>query len=341
MMAVDENKLAYAILYLDDEEDNLIAFKAVFRRYFQVYVATDAATALHILKEASIDLIISDQRMPGISGVEFLETCHAQYPEVLRIILTGYSDMQAVVDAINKGKIYHYVTKPWKFDELKVILDKALENLQLKRDNKHLEEDKAGLLLHLMQLEKQSAEARFLMLKNQLNPHFLFNCLNTLASLVTLNPEQALRFTTRFAKLYRKVLEYGEQHLISLEKELLLAESYLFLQKIRFNDHIHIQYEINNLKYALPPFALQLLMENAIKHNVVSAEQPLEISIRQNESDSLTVTNNLLPRASTEYSTGLGLENLNERYKILTGKGIEISNTKQHFHVTIPLIQEA
>ncbi|MBK6363451.1 MAG: response regulator [Saprospiraceae bacterium] len=123
----------YSILYLDDEVDNLTAFKAVFRRFYNIHIAENADIAQEILAHQSIDLIICDQRMPGKTGVEFLEQISGTHPDVIRMILTGYSDMQAIIDAINKGKVYHYITKPWKFEELKVIFDNALETYTLRK----------------------------------------------------------------------------------------------------------------------------------------------------------------------------------------------------------------
>ena len=141
----------YSILYLDDEEDNLTSFKAVFRRNFKIYTAQDASEALDLLSLNTIDLVISDQRMPGITGVEFLQKVHQSHPHIIRMILTGYSDMQAIIDAINKGKIYHYITKPWKFESLKVILDNAFETYTLRQKNALLEEEKKLLLIKTLQ----------------------------------------------------------------------------------------------------------------------------------------------------------------------------------------------
>ena len=154
-----------------------------------------------ILEQEKIDLIISDQRMPAMTGVELLELVRAKYPEVIRMVLTGYTDMQAIVDAINKGNIYYYITKPWKGGELKVILSNALEAYSLRKKNKAL--------------EQQNILAQFEILKNQINPRFLFNCINVLSSMIKTDPEQAVFFTNKFAKLYRSILQMRE-HLISL-----------------------------------------------------------------------------------------------------------------------------
>lgn len=112
------------ILYVDDEEHNLFSFKATFRMKYQVYTAISGDEAMEILKKKPINIIITDQRMPNMTGVEFLEEVLKVYPDPMRILLTGYADMGAVVDAVNRGKIFHYLTKPWNEEELdKTITD--------------------------------------------------------------------------------------------------------------------------------------------------------------------------------------------------------------------------
>lgn len=329
----------FSILYLDDEPDNLIAFKAVFRRFFEVSTAENAREALAILSAHKIDLIISDQRMPGMTGVAFFEKIQATYPNIIRMILTGYSDMQAIVDAINKGKIYYYITKPWKFEELKLILDNALETYSLRAKNEQLEAEKQALLFKTLQQEKEHIISQYETLKAQIDPHFLFNCLNTLSSLIVSDQQGALRFTALFAKMYRKLLEYGDQQLVSLEKELEFIDTYLFLQKTRFGEHLNIQKDIPDTRYSLPPFSLQLLVENAIKHNVISEENPLEITIKSGV-DTLEVSNKINFRPSGEFSTGIGLTNLNQRYQLLLSKGIVCTADGGVFKVVIPLIPD-
>jgi response regulator RpfG family c-di-GMP phosphodiesterase len=132
-----------AILYVDDEENNLLSFKATFRIKHHVLTAISGDEALKILANTHVDIIITDQRMPEMTGVEFLEKVLENYPEPMRILLTGYADMNAVVEAVNKGKIFHYVTKPWNEEELDLTINKAyakyLEKAQLKEMNEKLE----------------------------------------------------------------------------------------------------------------------------------------------------------------------------------------------------------
>ena len=117
------------ILYVDDELDNLTVFKSTFRRDYKIHLANSAKEGVEILKEnPQIQLVITDQRMPEITGVEFLESIIPNYPKAIRMILTGFSDMEALVDSINKGQVYKYITKPWDRDKLKETIDKAIES---------------------------------------------------------------------------------------------------------------------------------------------------------------------------------------------------------------------
>ncbi|TSJ43843.1 response regulator [Mucilaginibacter corticis] len=131
------------ILYVDDEENNLFSFKAAFRIKYQIYTAISGDEALKMLGEKPVHIIITDQRMPNMTGVEFLEKVIETHPDPMRILLTGYADMGAVVDAVNKGKIFHYLTKPWNEEELDMTITRAydayLEKLKLKEENEKLE----------------------------------------------------------------------------------------------------------------------------------------------------------------------------------------------------------
>jgi two-component system, sensor histidine kinase and response regulator len=115
------------LLYLDDEENNLFAFKALFRRDYDVFTTTSAQEAVEYLNQNEVPVILSDQKMPDLSGVEFFELTVPNFPNAVRILVTGYADMEAVIDAINRGQVYRYVTKPWDESELKITIDNALE----------------------------------------------------------------------------------------------------------------------------------------------------------------------------------------------------------------------
>lgn len=129
------------ILYIDDEPENLRGFQFLFKQYYKIFIAKSAKEGLELLKANSIKLIIADQRMPEMTGVDFFEIAADLYPAAIRIILTGYSDIEAIIKAINKGKIFKYVTKPWDKDELKLIIDNALWSYNISAENKNLIEN--------------------------------------------------------------------------------------------------------------------------------------------------------------------------------------------------------
>jgi DNA-binding NtrC family response regulator len=126
------------VLYVDDEVNNLNSFKAAFRRYFNIYTAQSAKEGRKILESGEIGVIITDQRMPGETGIEFLESILPIYPDTIRILLTGFSDINAVMGAINRGQVYKYLVKPWQDDELKMYIQNALELHSLRKENKDL-----------------------------------------------------------------------------------------------------------------------------------------------------------------------------------------------------------
>jgi response regulator RpfG family c-di-GMP phosphodiesterase len=135
-----EKKDKVGILYVDDELNNLTSFKATFRSYYKIFTAPSAEEGRKVLEENAKDIhiIITDQRMPGMTGVEFLCSIIEKFPEPIRILLTGYSDIQAVIDAINRGQIYQYISKPWEEQHLKIIIEKAYEVYALRAENKEL-----------------------------------------------------------------------------------------------------------------------------------------------------------------------------------------------------------
>ena len=139
------------VLYVDDEINNLNSFKAAFRRDFEIYTAISAKEGRKILDTQEIGVIITDQRMPGMTGIEFLESILSVYPDTIRILLTGFSDINAVMDAINRGQVYKYLVKPWQNDELKMYIENALEIYHLRKENKEL-----GRKLQLANIELEN-----------------------------------------------------------------------------------------------------------------------------------------------------------------------------------------
>lgn len=136
MTNISDNKIS--VLYVDDEENNLRSFKATFRRTYKVFTAISGEEGLKILQDNPIEIIITDQRMPEMTGIEFLTKVLEFNKEPMRMLLTGYSDINAVIDSINKGEVYRYLTKPWNEDELKSAIEGAYEVFTLRRENKEL-----------------------------------------------------------------------------------------------------------------------------------------------------------------------------------------------------------
>ncbi|MCL6265506.1 2TM domain-containing protein [Flagellimonas myxillae] len=186
-----------------------------------------------------------------------------------------------------------------------------------------------------------TASARFDALKNQLDPHFLFNSLNVLTSLIEEDPDQAQRFTTSLSKVYRYVLEQKNKDLVTVDEELNFARTYVRLLKMRFEDSI--VFEIPE-KSSVPdakivPLSLQLLLENAVKHNVVTAAKPLHIHVEE-KNGMLVVRNNLQEKQVVKKSSGVGLQNIKQRYGILTDRAVEIEKNHSQFSVTLPILTQ-
>lgn len=123
------------VLYIDDELDNLTSFRATFRRNFNITTADSADAAMPILEKETIHVILSDQRMPKMTGIEFFEKIQSLYPDPIRILITGYTDINAVIDAINRGQVYKYLSKPWIEDDVKIFVEKAYEVYRLRKEN--------------------------------------------------------------------------------------------------------------------------------------------------------------------------------------------------------------
>ncbi|MDT0295668.1 2TM domain-containing protein [Mesonia ostreae] len=184
-----------------------------------------------------------------------------------------------------------------------------------------------------------TASAKFDALKNQLDPHFLFNSLNVLTSLIEENPNAAQDFTTSLSKVYRYVLEQKNKELVAVEEELQFAKRYIGLLKMRFEDSIqfHIPDNLLQPEAKIVPLSLQLLLENAVKHNVVSPNQPLEIVITE-EKEFLVIKNNLRKKNILGKSSGFGLQNIQQRYALLTSRKMLIQQDKTTFTVKLPML---
>jgi LytS/YehU family sensor histidine kinase len=188
-------------------------------------------------------------------------------------------------------------------------------------------------------LENENMQIKFQTLKDQLNPHFLFNSLNVLSSLTSKDPEKAQKFVDEFSMIYRYTLDVIDKPVVELKDEIEFVKSFLYLQKIRFDDAV--EYEINidaqKLTYLVPPLALQTLLENSFKHNKASSDFPLMIKIF-NDADFIVIVNNLQPKTGIGYSTKVGLENLRKRYDLICGIQPSFTITENEYIAKIPLI---
>ena len=191
-------------------------------------------------------------------------------------------------------------------------------------------------------LKRMHAQAELQAIKQQINPHFLFNNLNVLSGLVMQQSNDANHFIEAFSKVYMHVLNNHNKEMIELKSELSFLEPYTFLLKQRFADSLQLEIEVPE-KYhdhLIIPVALQMLVENAIKHNILSRKKPLHIKIYANGNNTISVINNLQPRINTEIaSSHIGLNNIRKRYELTVGKEIDIVKDEQVFSVSLPLIQ--
>ncbi|QSE97983.1 sensor histidine kinase [Fulvivirga lutea] len=190
-------------------------------------------------------------------------------------------------------------------------------------------------------LKKESAEAQFAALRNQVNPHFLFNSFNVLSTLVYKDADTASKFIDQLSEVYRYLLQNQQNKVVSLRDELKFLQSYIFLQKIRFQDNLDITIKLDDtiLDTYVAPATLQLLIENAIKHNVVSKSNPLQVVIK-NQNNFIVVENSLNLKSVKEESTQIGLKNIRSRYNYLCGDDAIITNSNGVFTVKIPIIPE-
>ena len=188
-----------------------------------------------------------------------------------------------------------------------------------------------------IRLEKDNIQAKYETLKTQINPHFLFNSLNSLINLVDEN-EAAVRYITDLSDFFRYMLGGRDKELVLVREEINLLEKYIHLQQSRFKDNLNIVVDVpeNFYHYAIPPLVLQMLVENSIKHNIMSRDKPLKVTVRA-DNESIVVNNNLQKKTGIS-STGQGLRNIAERYRLFTTRKVEITETSSIFRVAIPLL---
>lgn len=207
------------------------------------------------------------------------------------------------------------------------LLQQNFENQQVRMELERTKNDNLG--------------AQYELLKQQVNPHFLFNSLTTLKSMVEIGDQQSADFIMELSNFYRFTLESRKHDLINVSEEIKIMQAYLFLQKARFEEGFTFTNNIDDklLTTLIPPFTLQLLIENCIKHNVVSLSKPLHIRL-YSDKDHIIIENQIQPKLGDSTSTGVGLININLRYKHLLEKEIEVSSNENIFKIKLPLIYE-
>jgi len=189
-------------------------------------------------------------------------------------------------------------------------------------------------------IKREALLLQYQVLQNQVNPHFLFNSLNVLGSLIDLDVSKAKEFTRELSLFYRDLLMFKDRDIISLKEEIDFVKRYIYLQQIRFGESLQVEIIANEkIEGKVIPLSLQTLVENAIKHNEISQANPLNIVIAISDDYELIVENNLQPKPLLEETSKTGLQNLSGRYRFLTGKEMVITKNNHYFRVSLPLIQ--
>lgn len=189
------------------------------------------------------------------------------------------------------------------------------------------------------ELKRQQLLSQYNSLKEQLNPHFLFNSLNSLSALVHKDPDKAVKFIKQLSMIYRYVLEHAKKEVVPLAEELSFLQSYIYLLKIRHGDNLFINGELESVgNYYIPPLSMQMLIENVIKHNIVSSSQPMTIDIELQKDGYIEVSNKLQLKRQNIQSTGVGLDNIRSRYKVLSEKEVTVKENEDTFTVKLPLL---
>lgn len=191
------------------------------------------------------------------------------------------------------------------------------------------------------QVKSQQIRSELIVLKNQISPHFLFNSLNTLVTLIDENPILASKFTEKLSQVYRYILKYKDKEIVKLKTELKFIHDYSYLLKMRFEKSLTITISIDSeaREQYVAPLTIQMLVENAVKHNIVSISKPLMLDIYVENGKTLVVKNNLQRRSKGVNSLNTGLENIKQRYKLLGNRAVDVIETREHFLVAIPLLE--
>ncbi|NJM15323.1 MAG: response regulator [Bacteroidales bacterium] len=284
----NNNKLKDAILYVDDEQANLDGFLFTFRREYDVYTALNANDALDILQERHVKIVISDQRMPGMQGTDLLEIVSEKYPNTVRILLTAFTDADATVNAINKGKVYRYITKPWVKQELQATLQNALESYKLRDENSRLLENLKKLTVDLSQYnerlqteitERKKAEDEVTLHKNHLEELVI----ERTAQLDQSNAE--LKSSNEVLNTVNEHLKQEINQRIQTEKSLRYSEE-KFRQFFEQSSDAVTIVDQNGIIMDWNTGAEQIYdipKEQAIGHNIIEIEESITLSLENDK----------------------------------------------------------
>jgi LytS/YehU family sensor histidine kinase len=232
---------------------------------------------------------------------------------------------------------YHFKIRkpPWKtawFISLVVLLLASSGFLIIRAREKRLIREE--------NLTREKIIFQFETLKSQVNPHFLFNSFSTLSAIIDEDRVMALDYVQKLSVFFRNILEYQDKSLIPLKEEITLADAYYYLQKKRYGSNFSVEYQVSkeHLASYIPPLTLQMILENAVKHNIVSTEKPLAVRI-YSEGDTIIISNPNQVKQNAPPSTGIGLKNIMNRYRLLADKHIEVIVTPEFYMVVLPVIK--
>lgn len=296
--------------------------------YTVILYMANAAFFIYLVRKYGNQILSAKYLVRGILGGILITLVALWFIRVITVVGIGG---EGFLEFINTDKITDYA--PSLLIALVVITVFYLFYYYKHRQEFKVKEQK---------IIARTASAQFDALKNQLDPHFLFNSLNVLTSLIEENPEAATRFTTSLSKVYRYVLEQKNKELITVEEELKFARLYMSLINMRFEDSIifTVPDRLNNPEAKVVPLSLQLLLENAVKHNKVTPANKLHITIYE-EDGNLLIKNNIQPKSVVKEGSGVGLQNIRQRYLLLTDRPVKIQKDEREFKVSIPLLTKS
>jgi sensor histidine kinase YesM len=315
----DQGEVSFKIMQLDTLVCSFFALFVGFRIALKGYrPAKFFLLAWSILLSGAIIFILKDF---GILPFNRYTNYALQISSALEAVLLSF----ALADRIN-------ILKKENTQKQEEIIE------HLKEKERHLRASQEAELI-VERLKKETLLSQFESLKNQVNPHFLFNSLNVLTELIHHNQDKAAKFVGELSDVYRYVLDSKNKEVVELKSELEFIEAFFYLLKIRFSDNIKLTISIKDKRNVMiPPLTLQLLIENAVKHNIISKTEPLLICIYE-DNDYLVVKNQLRKKREAQRSSGIGIKNIESRYNFLTEKKIIISDDSDFFTVQIPKLK--